>query len=165
VAYYDDATASRDELRRVLDAMVSGGRISTTDRDLAVADIESAYRVADDASWYGVDVATFWSDLAARVNANGGRYAAMGGGKASDKTGRTPGAQYAAVVVTGLNAYNSAQATAYAQSWERLWSDVVVESASDYAQAAQTAGKAATNPWMIWGVAAAVLAVVVLRNR
>ena len=165
MAYYDDADASRTSLLGTLDAMVSGGRISSTDRELAAADIEAAYRVADDASWYGVDAATFWGDLAARINANGGRYASMGGGKVSPTTGRTPGQQYSQAVLTGLTAFNSAQATAYAQSWGRLWSDVVVQSAADYGQAAQAAGRAATNPWIVWGVAAAVLGVVVLRAR
>ena len=33
MAYYDDADASRTSLLGTLDAMVSGGRISSTDRE------------------------------------------------------------------------------------------------------------------------------------
>lgn len=164
MAYYDDADASRAELLRVLDAMVSGGRITTADRELARRDIEAAYVEADDASYFGTDARTFWSSLAGRVDAHRASYAAFGGGKRT--TGqRSPGEAYAATVLSGLTAFDSARATEYASSWRAMWSDVVVQSAQDYATAAQEVGKAATNPWYLWGMAALVLGIVVLKNK
>lgn len=36
-----------------------------TEYDLAMVDIDSAYRAADEADWWGADAAVFWSNLAA----------------------------------------------------------------------------------------------------
>lgn len=164
MAYYENADTSRDELVRLLDAMVSGGRISDADRALARADIEGAYADADDASYFGRDARTFWTSLAGRVNANRASYAAFGGGKATEGK-RTPGYAYTATVLSGLQAFDSAAATAYASSWSALWQDVVIESAGDYAKVAETVGKTAINPWYVWGVAAIVLGVVYMKVK
>lgn len=162
--YYRDADASRAEMLRVLDGMVASGRITSDESAVARADIEAAYATADTASWFGVDAETFWTDLGARVNANIGRYAAWGGGKAGT-SGRTPGKAYTDAVVSGLTAFNGAAATDYTSSWSAFWSDVVVKSGSDYAQAAQTAASTVSNPWYMWAVAAIVVGVVVLKVK
>ena len=164
MAYYDDADTSRDELVKTLDAMVTGGRISDADRALARADIDAAYADADAASYFGKDARTFWTSLAGRINTNRASYAAFGGGKATYGK-RTPGYAYTQTVLTALTAYDSAAATAYANSWAALWQEVVVESAADYAKVAETVGKQAINPWYIWGVAAIVLGVVYMKVK
>lgn len=165
MAYYDDADTSRAELVRVLDGMVSAGRITAADRDFARADIDAAYEAADEASYFGKDARTFWTSLAGRVNANRAAYAAWNGGKPTREGGRTPGYAYTTTILSGLTAFDSAAATAYASSWRALWQDVVVESASDYAKVAETVGKQAVNPWYVWGVAVIVLGVVYMKVK
>lgn len=164
MAYYDDAGTSRATLLEVVDTMRAEGRITDADAALGRADIEAAYAASDAAAFFGYDARTFWTTLAERVNANGRSYAAWGGGTRTPGK-RSPGEAYAATVLSGLTAYDSARATDYAASWSAFWTDVVVQSSADYAQAAQTVGKAAINPWYIGAVAALVLGLVVLKGR
>lgn len=164
MAYYENAEDSAAEMRRLVDAMASGGRISAADAALGRADIEAALAAADDAAILGYDARTFWTSLAGAVNANRAAYAAWGGG-ARTAGKRSAGESYAASVLSGLQAYDSAAATAYASSWSALWTDVVVESAADYATVAEKAASTVSNPWYLWGVAAIVLGVVVLKVK
>lgn len=165
MAYYDDADTSRAELEKLLDAMVKGGTIARADADGARLDIEAAYRDADEASYFGKDPRTFWTSLAGRVNARAGWYASWGGGKKSAQTFDTAGQRYAKVVLSGLTAYDSARATEYASSWGAFWNQVVVQTAVETGEAAKAAGERVTSPWYIWGMAALVLGVVILKTK
>jgi hypothetical protein len=165
VAYYDDADTSRAELFKLLDAMVKGGTIARADADGARLDIEASYRDADEASYFGKDARTFWTSLAGRVNARAGWYASWGGGKKSAQTFDTAGQRYANVVLTGLTAYDSARATEYASSWGAFWDKVVVQTAQDVGEVAKKGAERITNPWYVWGIAALVLGVVVLKSK
>ena len=162
--FYTDADRSRVEMSRLVDSMAASGRITADDAAFAHADIEAAYATADSAAWFGADAETFWSDLGARVNQHIATYAAWGGGEKS-KTGRTVGKSYTDTVLSGLTALNSARATEYASSWAAFYDQVVVQSAADYAVAAEKVGETVTNPWWIAGVAALVLGLVALRSR
>ena len=139
------------------------GRITESDAAFGRADIEAAYAASDAASFFGYDARTFWTTLAERVNANGRSYAAWGGGKRTSGK-RSPGEAYAATVLSGLTAYDSARATDYASSWSTFWTDVVVQSGEDYAQAAETVGKTVVNPWYVGAVAALVIGLVILKG-
>jgi hypothetical protein len=161
--YFTDADKSRAELTRVVDAMASGGRITATDAAFAKADIDAAYATADTAAYFGIDAATFWSDLGQRINGHMASYAAWGGGK-KGSSGLSPGEAYTETVLSGLTALNSVKATEYRNSWQAFFEDVVVESATDYAQAAEAVGKTAINPWYIGAVAALVIGLVVLKG-
>lgn len=161
--YFMDADKSRAELTRVVDAMASGGRITTTDAAFAKADIDAAYAVADAAAYFGTDAATFWSDLGQRINGHVASYAAWGGGK-KGSSGLSPGQAYTDTVLSGLVALNSAKATEYRNSWRAFYEDVIVQSAEDFAQAAENVGKAAINPWYIGAVAALVIGLVILKG-
>jgi hypothetical protein len=165
MAYYDDADTSRAELEKLLDAMVKGGTIARADADGARLDIEAAYRDADEASYFGKDARTFWTSLAGRVNARAGWYASWGNGKKSAQTFDTAGQRYANVVLSGLSAYDSARATEYASSWNAFWEKVVVQTAVETGEAAKTASERVTSPWYIWGMAALVLGVVILKTK
>jgi hypothetical protein len=162
--YYTDADKSRAELTRLVDSMAAGGRITATDAAFAKADIDAAYATADAAAYFGTDAATFWADLGQRINGHVGTYAAWGGGK-KGSSGLSPGQAYTDTVVSGLVALNSAKATEYRNSWRAFYEDVVVESAQDYAQAAETVGKTVVNPWYVGAVAAIVIGIVILKAR
>jgi len=165
MAYYDDADTSRAELGKLLDAMVKGGTISSADADGARLDIEAAYRDADEAAYFGKDARTFWTSLAGRVNSRAGWYASWGGGKKSTKTFDTAGQRYANVVLSALTAFDSARATEYASSWSSFWDRVVVQTAEDVGKVAKEGAERVSNPWYIWGIAALVLGVVVLKSK
>lgn len=162
--YFTDADRSRAELTRVVDAMASGGRITATDAAFAKADIDAAYATADAAAYFGTDAATFWSDLGQRINGHVASYAAWGGGK-KGSSGLSAGQAYTDTVLSGLTALNSVKATEYRNSWRAFWEEVVVESAKDYAEAAETVGKTVINPWYVGAVAALVIGLVFLKGR
>lgn len=162
--YFNDADKSREELTRVVESMAAGGRITAADAEFAKADIEAAYATADAAAYFGTDAATFWSDLGQRVNGHVGTYAAWGGGK-KGSSGLSAGQAYTDTVLSGLVALNSAKATEYRNSWRAFYEDVIVESAADYAQAAEAVGKTVINPWYVAAVAAIVLGIVILKGR
>ena len=163
-AYYMDADKSRAELLRLVDAMVAGSRITANDGAVARADIEGAYATADSASWFGADAETFWSDLAARVNANVGKYAAWGSGVAG-KSGLSPGKAYGETVLSGFTAFNSAKATEYANSWAAFYQDVVVQSAEDLLQGLKDTKDKLENPWWIGAAAVLVVGIIILQGR
>jgi hypothetical protein len=162
--YYRDAGASRDELLKLLDAMVRANRISETDAVPARADVLAAYAASDSATYFGTDAEVFWTDLAARIGANIARYKLWGGGVVSS-TGLTTAGSYLAVVTSGLSAFNSSRATDYANSWGAFASQVVAQSASDLSEGVKGAADKVTNPYWIAAVAALVLGVIVLQGR
>ena len=162
--YYRDAGASRDELLKLLDAMVRANRISETDAVPARADVLAAYETSDSSTYFGTDAEVFWSDLAARIGANIGRYKSWGGGVVSS-TGLTTAGSYLAVVTSGLSAFNSARATDYANSWGAFASQVVAQSASDLSEGVKEAADKVSNPYWIAAVAALVLGVIVLQGK
>ena len=162
--YYTDCAKSRDEMNRLLDGMASGGRITAAQATDAKSDVEVAYDECDG------EAAQFWNKLAERIEARRDVYAAWSTTKG--QSCRTPARAYLATVLSGLQAVKSDQETAYMNSWSKWWDDVVVQSGADYAKVAQQAGTAARdtveavkNPWVLWGAAALVLGLVVLKGR
>lgn len=162
--YFTDADKSRQELTRLVESMAAGGRITAADAEFAKADIEAAYATADAAAYFGTDAETFWSDLGQRINGHVSSYAAWGGGK-KGSSGLSAGQAYTDTVLSGLVALNSAKATEYRNSWRAFYEDVIVESAADYAKAAEAVGKTVINPWYVGAVAAIVLGIVILKGR
>jgi hypothetical protein len=129
---------------------------------MAKSDVEAAYQAADDEGsgpfGYGVDLRTFYVDLARRVT--DGRYKDL------------PSAEtYARVVLSGLQAVDSAAYSTYMQSWTAFFPEVIaptiVESAKDLREVGETAGETAAavtkNPWLLWG-GVALVALLVLRR-
>jgi len=155
--YYLDCAKSRDELSRLLDAMASGGRITTAQATDAKSDVQVAYDECDG------DAARFWSQLAARIESRRDAYAAWPSVKG--KSGRTVARAYLETVITGLRAVQSSQEVEYANSWGKWWDDVVVQSGADFAAAANEAADTVKNPWWMWGAAALVLGVVLLKGK
>lgn len=162
--YYTDADASRAELTRLVESMAAGGRITATDAAFARADIDAAYATADAAAYFGTDASTFWTDLAARVNAHVSSYAAWGGGK-KGVSGLSPGQAYGATVLSGLTAYNSGKATEYANSWGAFYQDVVGQSAADLSAGLKDTKDKLQNPWWIGAAAVLVVGIIILQGR
>lgn len=155
--YYLDCARSRDEMNRLLDAMANGGRISTVNATDAKSDVQAAYDAC------GGDAAMFWEQLASRISDR--RDAYMQWPQVKGKSGLRPAEAYLATVTSGLQAVKSQNATDYANSWGKWWDDVIVQSAADYADAAREAADTVKNPVWLWGVAALVVGLVLLKGK
>jgi len=162
--YYTDCAKSRDEMNKLLDGMAKGGRITAAQATDGKSDVEIAYDACDG------EAAAFWGELAKRIESRRDVYAAWSATKG--QSGRTPARAYLETVLSGLQAVKSNEETAYMNSWSKWWDDVVVQSGSDFADVAKEAGTAARdtveavkNPWVLWGAAALVLGLVVLKGK
>jgi hypothetical protein len=120
--------------------------------DRAVSDSDAAYAVADSSTYFGADLRTYWSDLAARVNA--GPYATWPGGEA-----------YASVVFGALETLDAEEA----QRARSSWTGALLGGLGAAGGALGDAGKQTLDRVTDWrwiaGVAAIVIGVVVIQGR
>ena len=156
-----DADAARRETLKFAATMAATHGWPAASLEMAKADIESAYVIADEEGsgpfGYGVNVRTFWVELGKKVT--DGRYRPLKNGE-----------KYASTVVTALQAVDSESYARYMQSWRSFFPEYVAPTVAEAAQKVADAGnvaldlgKHASNPWWIWGVAAIVLGVAAIK--
>ena len=156
-----DADAARRETLKFADTMARNHAWPPAALEMAKADIEAAYVVADEEGsgpfGYGVNTRTFWVELSKKVT--DGRYRDLKNGE-----------KYASTVVSALQAVDSESFARYMQSWRSFFPEYVAPTVAEAAQKAAEAGnvaldlgKQASNPWWIWGVAAIVLGVAAIK--
>lgn len=156
-----DADAARRETLQFAENVSRNKGWTPAQLDQAKADIEAAYKIADDEGsgpfGYGVNVRTFWVELGKLVT--DGRYRDLPNGE-----------KYANAIVTALKAVDSESYTRYMNSWRSFFPEYVAPTVAEAAEKAAEAGnvvldvgKQASNPWWIWGVAAIVLGVAAIK--
>ena len=162
---FKDTDAAREGALADMTRIADAKGWSQTQRDTVTAHIKAAYEAADDASWFGYDVGTFWRTLFEYAKADA-TYQALPSDSGKD-WGRYLDA---AVIATGsvaegdrLNSWWG-MTTTFA---EGVAEDVTAlrDAAGDAAEAATDLAGAASKPtWMI-AAAAALIALVVLSRR
>lgn len=156
-----DADAARRETLKFAENVAAAHGWTPGDLEMARADIEAAYKIADDEGsgpfGYGVNVRTFWVELGKKVT--DGRYRTLKNGE-----------KYANGIVTALRAVDGEAYARYMQSWRSFFPEYVAPTVQEAAEKAAEAGnvvldvgKQASNPWWIWGVAAIVLGVAAIK--
>ena len=155
---YRDADAARREVAKWTDAVASKRGWTSAQRDTVQGLVEAAYAAADDASWWGADVRTFWVTLGAGVQRPELRSI-----PAWDK--------YANVVKDALGVVDAEAAYRFDTSWygsvsggAKAAASAVADKASEVGDAALDVAKQASNPWWVWGVAVAVVGVAVIQS-
>lgn len=155
---YRDADAARREVAKWTDAVASKRGWTSAQRDAVQGLVAAAYAEADDASWWGADVRTFWVTLAAGVQRPEFRSI-----PAWDK--------YAGVVKDALDVVDAEAAYRFDTSWfgsvsggAKAAASAVADKAGEVGGAALDVAKQASNPWWVWGVAVAVVGVAVIQS-
>lgn len=160
---FRDADAARRETLKFAAVMAATHAWAPASLEMAKADIESAYAIADDEGsgplGYGVNTRTFWVELGKKVT--DGRYR-------NDLLKN--GEKYASTIITALQAVDGEAYARYMQSWRSFFPEYVAPTVAEAAQKVADAGnvaldlgKQASNPWWIWGVAAIVLGVAAIK--
>jgi len=155
---YRDADAARREVTKWTNAVADKRGWTSAQRATVLGLVETAYASADDASWYGADVRTFWVTLGAGVQRPELRTIPEWG-------------KYADVVRQALDVVDAEAAFRFDTSWygsvaggAKAAASAVADKAAEAGNVALDIGKQASNPWWVWGIAVAVVGVAVIQS-
>lgn len=146
-AAYSDADVARADVSAWINTVATAKSWSAAQRAAALADIEAAYQTADAASWFGVDVTTFWTTLRERA-----ALAWLGFPNASDVL---------ATLGSAVTTEQTERAEDDANSAATILGGTIEASATDARAAAATA----TDPKVLAGVAVVLVLVLVLFQK
>lgn len=155
---YRDADAAKREVTKWTNAVADKRGWTSAQRATVLGLVDTAYETADDASWYGADVRTFWVTLAAGVQRPELRSIPEWG-------------KYADVVRGALETVDAEAAYRFDTSWyggaiggAKAAASAVADKAAEAGNVALDIGKQASNPWWVWGIAVAIVGVAVIQS-
>jgi len=145
-----DVELARVEVPRWIGEVADARGWSSNARAAAIADAEAAYAAADAASYVGADLRTYWATLASRVTSSP-TYAVLPGGVA-----------YVNTIVGALETLDAEEAQRARTGFLGVLGGIGAAAGAVGDAAGDTARKA-LDPRFVWGVAAIVIAVAVIK--
>ena len=149
-ASWRDVELARVEVPRWIGEVADARGWSSDARAAALADAEAAYAAADAAAYVGADLRTYWSTLAARVTSST-TYASLPGGVG-----------YVNTIVGALETLDAEEAQRARTGFLGVLGGLGA-AASAVGDAGKDAARTVLDPRFVWGVAAIVIAVAVIK--
>lgn len=147
-----DAEFAHTEVPRFIREVATFRGWSPDQLTKALADEQTAYEAADAASYFGVDIATYWGTLARLVT--DGPYRNWNGG-----------VEYAKTILGAFETYDAEEAQRYRTSIIGSVTGGVEASAGAVADAGKKAAETVSNPAWLWGAAALVVVILIAQGR
>mgnify|MGYP001301369466 CR=1 FL=1 len=145
-----DVELARVEVPRWIGEVADARGWSSDARATALADAEAAYAAADAAAYFGADLRTYWATLSASVTSSG-TYATLPGGVA-----------YVNTIVGALETLDAEEAQRARTGFLGVLGGIGA-AAGAVGDAAGDTAKKVLDPRFVWGVAAIVIAVAVIK--
>lgn len=149
-AAWRDVELARVEVPRWIGEVADARGWSSDARATALADAEAAYAAADAAAYLGADLRTYWSTLAARVTSSN-TYATLPGG-----------VSYVNTIVGALETLDAEEAQRARTGFLGVLGGIGA-AAGAVGDAAGDTAKKVLDPRFVWGVAAIVIGIAVIK--